>query len=172
MLDSLCRATAGSDAALGYDQPCVQVGQGWHGVLFAYVRALLRSHTGGLLFDGIQPCNAAQCLLGHRTAAGGMDVEELASYVGEASELGVSGCKQRLVAHIVVHHEVAAPVLKKGACVRTSAAGLIVEHDHRRPIVECIGSVSPQVGMLGLATAWIELAHRCFIGMQATSFPE
>ncbi|MEC5164275.1 hypothetical protein RCH08_005466, partial [Janthinobacterium sp. CG_S6] len=26
--------------------------------------------------------------------------------------------------------------------------------------------------MSGLAAAWIELAHRCFVGMQATSFPE
>lgn len=54
----------------------------------------------------------------------------------------------------------------------TSPAGLVIEHDHRRAVIKCIGAVSPQVGVFGLAAAGIELAHRRFVGVQATSLPE
>lgn len=56
--------------------------------------------------------------------------------------------------------------------MRTSPAALVSEHDHVRPIVERIGSVRPQMGVFRLAAAGIKLAHRCFIGMQATAFSE
>ena len=80
--------------------------------------------------------------------------------------------KQRLVTDVVIHHQMPVPVLQEGARMGPSTAGLVVEHDNARPVIEPIGAVCPQIGMFGLATAGVELAHRCFVGMQATSFPE
>ena len=88
MLNSLGRAAADSDATLGRQQPRVQVGQGRYGVLLTQCGPLLRHHARRLLLDGVQLPNAPQRLLGHRAAAGGMHVDELAPDVGQASELG------------------------------------------------------------------------------------
>lgn len=56
--------------------------------------------------------------------------------------------------------------------MRTSTAGLVVEQNDVRSVVERIGTVRPQTGMFGFAAAGIELAHKRLVGMQTTSFPE
>jgi len=53
-----------------------------------------------------------------------------------------------------------------------SPAFLVVEDDDRRPGLSRTGSVSPQVGLPRLAGAGIELADRCFIGMQAIALAQ
>jgi hypothetical protein len=86
-------------------------------------------------------------------AAGGVHVEEFATDVGQAGQFGGAVGEQGLVAHVIVHHQMAAPAMQEGARVRA-------------------GAVGPQVGVAGLAAAGIELAHRGFVGMQAGVLPQ
>jgi hypothetical protein len=56
----------------------------------------------------------------------------------QACQLGYAVGKERFLADIIVHHEVAPPILQKGARMRPGAAGLVVEHDDGRPLVELV----------------------------------
>ena len=98
MLNGLGSAAAGSNGTLGGHEPGVHVGQGRYGMLLAQRVALQRGHAYRLLFNAVQLRNTTQCLFRHGTAAGDVDVEELAPDVGQASELGGASRKQRLVA--------------------------------------------------------------------------
>ena len=141
-------------------------------MLLAQLVAVQRRQVHRLLLSGVQLRNATQRLLGHGATAGSVDVEELAPNVSQASEFGWASRKQCLVACVIVDHQMAAPVLQERTDVCPGATGRVIEDDDARPLIERIGAASPQIGMFGLAAARIELAHRCFIGRQATSFPE
>lgn len=136
MFDGFGGAAARSDSALGRKQPSMQICKGWHGVLFAQSEPLCRGRARRLLFDGVQLRNSAQRLLGHRATACSVHVKELAPDVGQARELGRARCKQRFIADVIVDHQMPPPALQEGAGVRTGSAALVVEHDHRRSVIE------------------------------------
>jgi len=97
----------------------------------------------------------AQRLRCHRAAAGGVHVEELAPDMGQASQFSGAVGEQRLVVHVVVHHQVAAPAVQEGARMGAGAAGLVVEHDDGRADVVHAGAVRRQVS----DTSWVGI---CF----------
>lgn len=57
-------------------------------------QALRRIEARALLLDCVQRRDAPQCLLGDRTTAGGVHVEELAPDMGQASQFGAAVGKQ------------------------------------------------------------------------------
>ena len=109
----------------------------------AQLEALCRRQFAPLLLDGVQLADTAQCLRGNRTAIGSMQVEELAAYVGHARQLGDAGSEHGFVARVIVNHQLASPARQEGTRMRASTAGLIVEHNDARPLVQVIGSVGP-----------------------------
>ena len=64
-------------------------------------------------------------------ATGGVQIEELASAMGQTGQFGDLGTEERLVAAVVVDHQVAAPALQEVPRMRPAAAALVVEHDDR-----------------------------------------
>lgn len=72
-------AAAGSDGALGGQQPGVQFDQGWHSFPFAQCASRKRRRACRLLFDGIQLRDAAQRFFGHGATAGGVHVEKFST---------------------------------------------------------------------------------------------
>ena len=62
--------------------------------------------------------------------------------------------------------------MQDGARVGAGAASLIVEHDDGRAAAVHAGAVGPQTGVAGFAAAGIELAHRGFVGVQASMLPQ
>ena len=150
----------------------MQLAQRRHSQLLAQRQALRRIESRALLIDRVQRRDAAQRLLGDRTAAGGVHVEELAPDVGQAGQFGGTVGKQGFVAHVIVHHQVAAPAMQEGARVGAGAAGLVVEHDDGRAAVVHAGAVGPQIGVAGLAASRVELSHRGFVGVQAIMLPQ
>lgn len=96
-----------------------------------------------MLLNRVQRRDAAQRLLGDGAAAGGVHVKELAPDMRQAGQFSGAVGEQRLVAHIVVHHQVAAPAMQEGARVRAGTAGLVVEHDDGRTGVMHAGAVGP-----------------------------
>jgi hypothetical protein len=150
----------------------MQLAQRRHSQLLAQRQALRRIESRALLIDRVQRRDAAQRLLGDRTAAGGVHVEELAPDVGQAGQFGGAVGKQGFVAHVIVHHQVAAPAMQEGARVGAGAAGLVVEHDDGRAAVVHAGAVGPQIGVAGLAASRVELSHRGFVSVQAIMLPQ
>ncbi|AKU21152.1 hypothetical protein ACZ75_06320 [Massilia sp. NR 4-1] len=120
----------------------MQIGQQWRCSCLAELQAICSRHIVRLALDGIQGANALQRLCGNRTAVGGMQFEELAPYMSQTPQFRDAISKERLIADVIVDHEVAAPTVKEGACLGTSTAGLVVEHDDRRTLVKIVGSIS------------------------------
>jgi hypothetical protein len=172
MVDGLGRAAPGGDGALGRQQPDAQFGQRRHGQLFAWREALRRIGSGALLLDQVQRRDAAQRFFGNGAAAGGVHVEELAPDMGQASQFGGAVGEHGFVAYVIVHHQMAAPSVQEGARMGAGPAGLVIENDDGRTGVVHAGAVNPQVGVFGFPAAGIELAHRCFVGMQARLLPQ
>lgn len=122
-----------------------------------------------LRFDGVERTDALERFFRERAGAGFVHVEELASSMRPASELGgaTSGGdavgKQRLVATVVVDHQRAVPVVEEICGLLAGTAGAVVEQDDGRAVS---GAIRKEVGAFGLAGAGIELCHRGFVGVQ------
>jgi len=86
--------------------------------------------------------------------------------MGHAADFADAPGKQRLVARVVVHHQVPLPVAQKVARMLAAAPDLIVEHGEARPLIQVVAAVGSEVGAFGFALAGIELLHGRFIGVQ------
>ena len=124
------------------------------------------------LFDGIQLADAPQHLYRDRMAAGRMEVEELSSAMRQTGEFSHALPEGLFVSSIVIDHQMAAPLLKKVACMHAAATRLVVEDDDPWRAFEIVAAVGPHIGPFGLALAGLELLHGCLIGMQYLALQE
>ena len=74
------------------------------------------------------------------------------------------------VAAIIVHHQMILPALQAILRMTASATRLIVEDEDRRPGVQIVAAVSPQINSFGFAPDGIQLRHRRCIGVQDGAF--
>lgn len=147
--DGLGRAASCDDDMLARQQPRVQFSRRRHRQLLPQRQALWRIESRALQLDCAQRRDAPQRLLGDRTTVGGVQVEELAPDMVQASQINAAVGEQGFVVHVIVHQQMAAPAMQEGASVGTGAACLIVEHDDERGVVVRTGAVGPGTSHTG-----------------------
>ena len=119
--------------------------------------------------DLIDPGELLQGELGDLALVGRVQVEELASCVGQAPHLGHAAGDQGLVAAEVVAGQAALPGLV-GAVAQEAPgvlarAGFAEVVDHSLDALEGPRRIGPEVGAVRLAIAGLEHGHRRLIGV-------
>ena len=148
------------------DQPGVERAQARHRLLPAQGQPSDEVIAPRLGFDGVEFLEPAQRFRGHRMSAGGVEVEELASGMGQTRQLGDAQPEERFIAPVVIDHQLTAPVLEEVPDRGTAATGLIVEEDAGRGPLQIVAAIGPQISPLRLALAGVQRLDRCFVGVQ------
>lgn len=122
--------------------------------------------------NGIQLTDAMQGFAGKGTLIGGVQLKEFPARMRHAPQFRDAACEQRLVAAIVVDHQMPPPAMQEVSRMAARPIWLKVEHDNRRPALQVVAAVRPQIRPFRFALPGIEQRHRRFIRMQDQALPE
>ncbi len=115
--------------------------------------------------DAVQRADVLQRLGGQFTLIGDVQVVELATGMRQAADLGDALAEPRLVAGVVVTHQLAPPVAQEGAGVfARPTRGEVV--DRGLQVGERCAAVRPHIGPVGFLLARGQHGHRGLVGVQ------
>jgi hypothetical protein len=80
--------------------------------------------------------------------------------------------KQRLVAIIIIDHEMSPPTVQETLGMLAAAVALIIEDNDPMPGLQVIAPVGSKIRFLGFTLAQIQLRHRGFIGVPCIALQE